>query len=90
MALINCKECGKEISTQAKVCPNCGAKTQRAIIQKKTNIRMFLFLLVLAVVIGAYILKICFTETEGQRQMRETEELNRKIEESYNEMLKNH
>lgn len=26
MALINCKECGKEVSTQAKVCPHCGAK----------------------------------------------------------------
>lgn len=24
MALINCKECGKEISSQASVCPNCG------------------------------------------------------------------
>lgn len=24
MALIKCKECGKEISNQAKVCPNCG------------------------------------------------------------------
>lgn len=25
MALINCKECGKEISDQASACPNCGA-----------------------------------------------------------------
>jgi len=24
MALINCKECGKEISDTAKKCPNCG------------------------------------------------------------------
>ena len=24
MALINCKECGKEISDQARACPNCG------------------------------------------------------------------
>ncbi len=24
MALINCKECGKEISDQAKSCPHCG------------------------------------------------------------------
>lgn len=31
MALINCKECGKQISDQAAVCPHCGAplKTQR-------------------------------------------------------------
>jgi hypothetical protein len=26
MALTKCKECGKEVSTQAKACPNCGAK----------------------------------------------------------------
>lgn len=24
MALINCKECGKEISNKATTCPNCG------------------------------------------------------------------
>ena len=28
MALIKCKDCGKEISDQAEVCPNCGAKTE--------------------------------------------------------------
>lgn len=26
MALKACKECGKEISTEAKTCPNCGKK----------------------------------------------------------------
>ena len=26
MALIKCKECGKEISSNAKICPNCGYK----------------------------------------------------------------
>ncbi len=30
MALIKCKECGKEISDQATTCPNCGAKTESA------------------------------------------------------------
>ena len=25
MALISCYECGKQISDQAKACPNCGA-----------------------------------------------------------------
>lgn len=29
MALIECHECKKEISDQAKVCPGCGAKAPR-------------------------------------------------------------
>lgn len=29
MALIKCKECGKEISSQAESCPNCGRKKPR-------------------------------------------------------------
>jgi hypothetical protein len=32
MALVRCKDCGKEISTSANSCPNCGAKP----IKKKT------------------------------------------------------
>lgn len=29
MALVECKECGKNVSTKAKRCPNCGAKVRR-------------------------------------------------------------
>ncbi|MCQ2609239.1 MAG: zinc ribbon domain-containing protein [Lachnospiraceae bacterium] len=29
MALINCPECGKQISDKAKVCPNCGYETDQ-------------------------------------------------------------
>lgn len=28
MALIQCGECGKDVNTQAKKCPSCGAKVQ--------------------------------------------------------------
>lgn len=30
MAIVNCKECGKEISSEAKVCPHCGFKKSQA------------------------------------------------------------
>lgn len=30
MSLINCKECGKEISNKAEACPHCGAKPYKA------------------------------------------------------------
>ena len=36
MALIKCEECGNEISENAKICPNCGAKNK--IREKKDNI----------------------------------------------------
>ena len=29
MAMTQCKECGKEISTKAAACPHCGAKAKR-------------------------------------------------------------
>ena len=29
MALIKCKECGKEISKDAKICPHCGKKLNK-------------------------------------------------------------
>ncbi|PHM16443.1 MAG: hypothetical protein CJD30_11535 [Sulfuricurvum sp. PD_MW2] len=35
MALINCEECGKEISDKASICPHCGAPVEHEIIAKK-------------------------------------------------------
>jgi uncharacterized OB-fold protein len=29
MALITCKECGKQVSSKARTCPGCGSPTQR-------------------------------------------------------------
>jgi hypothetical protein len=41
MALMKCKECGHDVSTQAKVCPTCGAQ-----IKKPSGTGLALFLLV--------------------------------------------
>lgn len=46
MALINCPECGKEISDMVKRCPNCGYP-----IKKKTNSRI--------IVVTVIVLSIC-------------------------------
>lgn len=35
MALVKCKECGKEISDSVKVCPNCGYKEKKQIDKNK-------------------------------------------------------
>jgi len=52
MALIACKECGKEISTEAKACPSCGAKVVKPAGKGRAIIfivlgMMFFFLIVL-------------------------------------------
>lgn len=54
MALIKCEECGKEISEQASICPNCGAKTDIAKKQKE-NIITALIIAVLILIIGLFI-----------------------------------
>lgn len=38
MALINCKECGKEISDSATSCPNCGCPVTKEVIRTETLI----------------------------------------------------
>lgn len=52
MALKKCKECGKEISTNAQACPNCGA-----VSKKKTGCLVYLagsfFALIFLGVIGS-------------------------------------
>lgn len=46
MALVKCKECGKEISSTAKQCPQCGYKEKKS-IQKKTIVTAFLCVLII-------------------------------------------
>lgn len=49
MALVACHECGNQISTEAKVCPQCGAKNKG--LKKKTN-----WVHVIGLIIFAYII----------------------------------
>lgn len=51
MALIQCRECGKDVSTEAKNCPSCGAKV--VLPKKKSRIgRLFLYAVVGVVALG--------------------------------------
>lgn len=45
MSLIKCKECGKEISSEAEVCPHCGKKIDEG--------NMFSKLVGILVILGA-------------------------------------
>ena len=64
MALIKCKECGKEISDQATTCPNCGYPMHQKItgntninekIDNKKAIFIIIAIFVFALIIGAII-----------------------------------
>lgn len=50
MALVNCKECGKEVSKSASVCPNCGIKNPG--VKAKDAIKGFALILVIFFIIG--------------------------------------
>lgn len=45
MALINCKECGKEISENAVSCPNCGAKNRNNSEKASIGLMIICFLI---------------------------------------------
>ena len=49
MALINCPECGKEVSDNASKCPNCGCK-----LKSVGKIAIIIVLVILLVCMGSY------------------------------------
>ena len=51
MALIKCPECGKEISSETKNCPNCGCPIKKDDNKKKSKMLAAVILNTLAVVI---------------------------------------
>jgi hypothetical protein len=49
MALVNCKECGHQISKTANACPSCGAKIKRTSLLTKIVAGFFVFVLLMAI-----------------------------------------
>lgn len=63
MALINCKECGKEISDTAKICIHCGARTEMAkkisLNRRDTIIAISVAIIMIAIaILSVYYFKI--------------------------------
>lgn len=54
MALFNCPECGKEMSDQAKSCPNCGYRVKKSSAGKIIAIVLVLVVVVAAVLVGLF------------------------------------
>ena len=49
MALINCPECGKEISDSTKICPHCGYKLKNKSASKKWIIPVIIISIVVII-----------------------------------------
>lgn len=50
MSLIKCRECNKEISSEAKICPNCGVKNP---FKKKRTWKDYVFALIFGLIVVA-------------------------------------
>ena len=67
--LIKCSECGKEISDKAKVCPNCGAKTEFA--KKKNKDNKLTILIIIGFILILVGLIFCFLNDEDSKRLME-------------------
>lgn len=56
MAIVNCKECGKEISDMAQTCPHCGVVIKKDTFSKEMTAlkRIAIFLIVVLLIVTAY------------------------------------
>ena len=54
MALVKCRECGKEISNNASSCPYCGYKN------RKNNLKLIIIALIILVVILLFGISILY------------------------------
>ena len=54
MSLIKCGECGREVSSTAKACPQCGAKVKKVKVKKPVSkiTAVFVVLIGVAIIIG--------------------------------------
>ncbi len=80
MALINCKECKKEISSEVKQCPHCGSSKHRGFIKKHPIVSIFIGLFAIGYIPTLFI-------DQEQIKQKEKEEKN-KIKEQVQQELK--
>lgn len=69
MAMIKCRECGKEISDRAEICPCCGAKTRYGIeISEQSRKNSYFFLNIVFLLAGGTMAYMGFTSIyDGMR-----------------------
>lgn len=67
MALIECKECKKEVSSEAKTCPNCGFDLQKEVNKNKSNIGCIAAFFLVGIIF--LIIQLSPSSNEGNKDM---------------------
>lgn len=65
MAMIKCRECGKEISSMAETCPHCGAKTRFGVKQQEAKANGIGTYIMLALIAVGFVLVVMASVTLG-------------------------
>ena len=58
METVKCKECGKELSKKAEICPNCGIRVKRKSLLAQIGVfflGIILLIAIIAIIIGIVI-----------------------------------
>lgn len=56
MALINCKDCNNQISSTAKLCPNCGFNQKQDNANKGCGILIIIYIIIFIVIAAIFVL----------------------------------
>lgn len=51
MSLVKCEECGREVSSSARVCPHCGAKSSRTRYNEAAS---YIIMAIIVLGVGGY------------------------------------
>ena len=97
MALIQCPECKKDISDQAKFCPNCGYRLNAMSDEDKNKIKKILFSvigIIAAIILIVVIYDACTVSTDELREelrksKQELEDIQNEIDEREKQKQKN-
>ncbi|MFP6582892.1 MAG: zinc ribbon domain-containing protein [Candidatus Hydrogenedentota bacterium] len=79
MALIQCPDCGKEVSDGAKACPNCGCKVSWEVAKGKArkkkplvkNVFVWVFVLFLVAAVSYLVSPIIYVRIQEERDLKE-------------------
>lgn len=80
MALIKCKECGKDISNEVKQCPHCGSTKHRSFFKKHPIVTAILGLMVLGAISNSFVDKSKIQEQQRQEEKRKQEAVQKELE----------